>query len=206
MFCVDANLTSITVVLDRSGSMGSVAGDVIGGFNAFVDAQRKQPGDATLTLVQFDHEIGTTLQNVPIRDVAPLTRETYCPRGSTALFDALGTTIAGLGATLAATPEHARPGKVIVVVMTDGHENASREYTRERIREMVEHQRERYAWEFVFIGANVDAFAEGTSLGIAGAMTCAYTSDSAGTRGAFETVARTVSTYRGGGTVDMAVR
>lgn len=186
--------TAIMVVLDRSGSMASISDDVRGGFDAFVAEQRKEPGEATLTLVQFDTAYEVVYINRPLAEVPPLV---HVPRGSTALLDALGRGIVELGEALAKVDEADRPGRVIVVVMTDGHENASREYSRERIAAMVKEQRETYSWEFVFTGANVDAFAEARGLGIAHAA--GYAATSKGVADNLRGVSRGVSSYRSGG-------
>lgn len=156
---MDKTLTQIAVVLDRSGSMGSVVKPTIDNFNKFVEQQRATPGRARLRLVQFDHEYNF-LYDKPLEQVEKLTTATFVPRGSTALFDAIGRTIDALGASLSITPETERPGKVIVLVLTDGYENASSLYTREQVASMVKHQREKYSWEFVFMGATQDAVLE----------------------------------------------
>lgn len=165
----DYNTTHIAFLLDRSGSMRSIADDVIGGFNALVADQRKTPGDCTLTLVQFDSQDPQeiVLATVPIAEVPDLTAETFQPRGSTPLLDAMGRLITETGERIARDPEHEHPGKVIFVVLTDGYENASQTYTRERIFEMIKHQREVYSWEFIFLGADQDAIAEGARYGFA---------------------------------------
>ena len=139
------NKTAIMVVLDRSGSMQPLTKDVCGGFDTFVAEQKKLPGEATLTLVQFDHEYEIVYVNKPLDEVPPLT---HIPRGSTALLDAVGRGIGELGSALDKQPEDERPGKVIVVIMTDGQENASQEWTREKLRKLIKEQREKYSWEF----------------------------------------------------------
>lgn len=163
------NTTHIAFLLDRSGSMQSIKDDVIGGFNALVADQRETPGDCTLTLVQFDSQDPqeTVFSTLPIAEVPELTGETFQPRGGTPLLDAMGRLITETGERIASTPEHQHPGKVIFVVLTDGLENASRTYTRERIFEMIKHQREVYSWEFIFLGADQDAIAEGGKYGFA---------------------------------------
>ncbi len=156
--------TLIAVLLDRSGSMESVKSDTEGGFNAFVDAQRAEPGEALVTLAQFDTEYEVVYSNRPIADVPRLALQ---PRGGTALYDALGRLITDVGAELAALPEDDRPGTVIVVVLTDGHENSSREWTHAAVTAAIKRQENDYAWDFIFLGANMDAVAVGTSLGFA---------------------------------------
>jgi hypothetical protein len=159
-----ADLTDITMVIDRSGSMSSIRSDAEGGINTFIDQQKQGVGEALLTLVQFDTEYEFIHCGVAI-GVVP--RFELIPRGSTALLDAVGRAINETGARLAAMPESERPGLVAFVIVTDGLENSSREFTRERIRQMIEHQQSVYQWQFTFLAANQDAFAEGDRLGIA---------------------------------------
>ena len=192
------DLCDITVVLDRSGSMAAVAADTIGGMNRFLDDQRKAPGAAQLTLVQFDNEYEPVYRAVPIAAVPPLTGETFVPRGTTALLDAAGRAIAETGARLAATPEPERPGKVVFVIVTDGLENASREYTRERLMGMITHQRDAYSWQFVFLGANQDAIASAAAIGIQGTHSMTYAHTAAGTAAAFAAVSRGTAKARAG--------
>ena len=158
------NLTDITLVVDRSGSMQSIRDDAEGGVNAFIADQARQPGEALLTLVQFDTEYEFIHRGLPIQQ-APAYQ--LVPRGSTALLDAIGRAIVETGARLAAIQEPDRPGLVIFVVMTDGQENSSQEFTRAQIKHMIEHQQSHYQWQFTFLGANQDAFAEAGSLGMA---------------------------------------
>ena len=154
------NLTEMVFVLDRSGSMSGLAADTIGGFNELIEKQKKIEGDAYVTTVLFDHEYEVLHDHVALGEVAPLTDKEYFARGSTALLDAVGRTINAVGARLGATPEEERPAHVVFVITTDGMENASREYTAKQVREMVEHQQQKYSWQFVFLGANMDAVSE----------------------------------------------
>jgi hypothetical protein len=159
--------TFIAVLLDRSGSMKSVKDETISGFNHFLSEQKEAGANASLTLVQFDSVgIDTVSDNIPIRDAKPLDAQTYQPRAMTPLLDALGQTIINAGQTLSETPEAERPDKVVFVVITDGLENASREFTKGRIREMIQTQTEVYKWQFVYLGANQDAFAEAAQMGV----------------------------------------
>lgn len=160
------NLTEMVFVLDRSGSMRSLTADTIGGFNELIEKQKKLEGDAYVTTVLFDHEYEVLHDHVALKDVAPLTDKEYFARGSTALLDAVGRTINAVGARLVATPEEERPAHVVFVITTDGMENASCEYTAKQVREMVEHQQQKYSWQFVFLGANMDAVSEAGKLGI----------------------------------------
>ena len=158
------DLTDITMVVDRSGSMASIKSDAEGGINTFVDQQKQEPGEALLTLVQFDTLYEFVHSGTPIKQVPPYQLQ---PRGSTALLDAVGRAINETGNRLAAMDETQRPGLVVFVIVTDGQENSSREFNRAQIRQMIEHQQTAFRWQFTFLAANQDAFAEGASLGIA---------------------------------------
>jgi hypothetical protein len=193
-----ADFTDISVVLDRSGSMASVWQDTIGGFNSFIDAQRKLPGACNVSALQFDNEFETLYTAKPVGDAPLLTKETYVPRGGTALLDAIGRTIIATGTRLAAMPDDQRPGKVIFVILTDGEENASREFTRAKVFEMIKLQRETYQWDFVFLGANQDAIHTGAGLGIAAGASMTYASNAAGTSKAFASVSNYVGRSRSG--------
>ncbi len=176
------NHADITIVLDRSGSMSNVATDTIGGFNTFLDSQKKTPGTATFTLHQFDGKFETVVNAEDIQKVQDLTSKTFVPRGMTALLDAIGRSVTDAGARLEKLPEGERPAKVIFVILTDGYENSSREFTREQIFKMVEHQKEKYSWEFVYLGANQDAIQVGGSLGINAQSSMTYASNTLGTQ------------------------
>lgn len=160
------DLTDITVILDRSGSMESIKSDTIGGFNQFLSDQKQAPGQAKFTLVQFDDVIEMLIGGLPIADVPPLTTRTYLPRASTALLDAIGQTIERTGERLKSWPESERPARVMMVIITDGQENASRLFNRARVNEMIRHQTDKYGWVFLFLGANMDAVTEAHSIGI----------------------------------------
>lgn len=157
------DLTDITLIVDRSGSMRAVREEAEGGVNAFIRQQQQEPGEALLTLVQFDTEYEFLHQGAPIQEVAPYE---LMPRGMTALLDAVGRAIHETGERLAAMPEEQRPALVICVVMTDGLENSSSEFTKAQVKAMIERQQHVYNWHFTFLGANQDAFAEAGSLGM----------------------------------------
>lgn len=161
----------IVVILDRSGSMQSVKADTEGGLRAFLDTQHEAPGDTTVSLYQFDHLYETAYENKPLADVPAFT---LVPRGSTALLDAVGRTINAVGAQLATQPESDRPGEVIVVILTDGEENASREFGLSDVKELINTQQGTYGWKFVFLGANQDAFAAAGGMGIGRNTTLSY--------------------------------
>jgi hypothetical protein len=166
-----SDLTHIYFLLDRSGSMQSIKSDTEGGFAAFVEEQRRAPGDCRVTLAQFDHEYDVVYSGVPVAAVPPLALQS---RGTTALLDAMGRLVTDAGAELAALPEHERPGTVIVAVMTDGLENASREWTHTAIRSLVEQQTSAYAWQFMYMGADQDAIEVGARLGVDAAYSVTY--------------------------------
>lgn len=196
------NSTDINIVLDRSGSMISVRNDTIGGFNAFIDEQKALPGTATLSLLQFDDQFDTVYAGVPLAEVKPLNNSTFVPRGGTALLDAIGRTINETGARLAAMSDDDRPGKVLLVIMTDGGENSSREFDRAKINDMISHQRDKYSWQIAFIGANQDAIAVGSSIGIPVSNSLNYASTGVGTRAAMKGLSSSVGAYRGSTSVD----
>jgi len=157
------DLTLIGVLVDRSGSMQGLKSDMEPALANFLVAQAEEPGAAQVSLAQFDDVYE---QVWTLRDIAEVPKYTLVPRNTTALLDAMGRFVTDVGAGIAGRPEQDRPGKVIIVIITDGLENASREWSRDGVRELVRQQRERYAWEFVFLGANFDAVAEAGRLGI----------------------------------------
>jgi hypothetical protein len=192
------NLTSINVLLDRSGSMSSIRDDVIGGFNAFLkDQQVDAAGEATVSLVQFDNEYEENYLHVPLSAAEPLTDKTYVPRGGTALLDAMGRYITDLGAKFRSLPDEERPGRVIICVFTDGRENASYEYNRQRIADMVKEQEGTYNWVFTFLGANIDAFAAAGDMGFKTANAAQYTSSKRGMRSGYAAVSASIKGARG---------
>ncbi|WP_223163662.1 vWA domain-containing protein [Nocardioides humilatus] len=166
-----ADLTHLYFLLDRSGSMQSIKADTEGGFTAFIDEQRKVPGECRVTLAQFDNAYEVVYSDRPVADVPRLVLE---PRGSTALLDAMGRLITTAGKDLAALAEDERPGTVIVAVMTDGYENASQEWTHPAIKALVEQQTADYAWQFLYMGADQDAIEVGTSLGVSAGASVTY--------------------------------
>ncbi|MEP6901977.1 MAG: vWA domain-containing protein [Actinomycetota bacterium] len=190
------NKTDITIILDRSGSMESVKSDTIGGFNSFLGEQQKVEGEAALSLVQFDDQYETVYENKDINSADRLTEATFQPRGSTALFDAVGRTINAVGQRLSATPEEERSDKVLLVIMTDGFENASHEFNAAKVGEMITHQRNVYSWEFMFIGANQDAVISAKEIGIPAAAALSYAANEEGTQIAYSMMASKVKNYR----------
>ena len=178
------NLTELIFILDRSGSMQDLATETINGFNSLVEKQ-KHTGNAFLTTVLFDNDYELLHDHIDIRHVPTLTSNEYYARGCTALLDAIGRTINSVGNRLSQTPEEARPGKVICTITTDGLENASSKYSLSKIKEMITHQRNVYKWEFVFLGANIDAIETAESIGISRKRAKTYTASPDGCRSTF---------------------
>lgn len=191
------NFTSINVIIDASGSMAHLSHDTIGNFNTFLQEQKAFPGEAVFTLCTFNTDYHLVHDFVKIAGVPSLDAKTYIPQGGTALLDAMGTTIDSVGKKLAAMPEDERPSKVIFLIITDGHENSSKRFDPAQIKSMVEHQKDVYSWEFVFMGANIDAIATGTNLGISMQNTLNYVPSAAGTHDLYKSISSNTSTYRG---------
>lgn len=193
------NSSLIAVVMDRSGSMSSVQAATIEGFNEFLKAQKETPGECVMYYTHFDNEYEIVHKYVPISEMPELTTDTYRPRGNTALMDAIGRTIVQVGEDLAARPEAERPSQVIFVIQTDGHENASLEYNKDKVSLMIKEQRDNWNWDFVFLGASEAAMEEAQGIGIAYAQTLNYSQNPAGTQAAFAASAANVSSARRSG-------
>lgn len=190
----DNNYTHIAVVLDRSGSMASIKSDMDGAFNSLIEDQRKVEGRATVSLVQFDDTVETVYSFLHLSEVPKLDLQ---PRGLTALLDALGRTINETGVALRDMPEATRPGKVIFVVITDGLENRSREFTRDTVRRLIERQRSEFSWEFLYLGANQNAIQEGAKYGFLADQSIAYAASSHGTQSVVGSTSGLLKSYRG---------
>ncbi len=190
------NYAEIAFVLDRSGSMNICRDAAIEGFNRFLKEQQQVEGLAKLTLVLFDDEYLVPVNALPVAEVVPLDEETYVPRGSTALLDAIGRTIKELGTRLAALPESDRPAQVIVAILTDGEENSSHNYTWHQLAAAIKRQTEEYRWTFLFLGANQDAIATAAQMNIAAANAASYVQDGPGLRASSRTFARKMSALR----------
>ena len=199
---MNKNLTEIVFILDRSGSMGHLTDDTIGGFNTFIENQKKEDGEAVLTTVLFDNQYELLHDGVNLKDVNPLTNKEYFARGTTALMDAVGKTINTIGNRLSNTKEEDKPSKVIMVITTDGAENASMEFTQPQIKEMIEHQTNKYDWQFMFLGANIDAVSTAQNFGISGQFAANYTASSVGTDALYSTLSKSVSCVRGMGVLE----
>lgn len=190
--------TDITVVLDESGSMNSIRGDTIGGFNAFLKAQKEAVGEATISLVKFSGNVLPVYVGQNVKEVANLSEATFVPMGGTALLDAIGNSIISAGKRISDMKEEDRPENVIFVIQTDGEENQSREFTREKINEMIKHQTEKYNWDFVFLGANQDAIQSGRSLGVMAGNAMSFAANSQGSGAMYDSIAVSMTSYRGG--------
>lgn len=190
------NLTEMVFILDRSGSMSYLTDDTIGGFNSMIEQQKKEDGEAYVTTVLFNSHSVTIHDHINIQEIQTMTRSDYMAFGTTALLDAVGSTIDSIGVRLANTPEEERPEKVIFVITTDGEENSSVEYTRSKVKEMIEHQQNKYSWIFMFLGANIDAVAEAGSLGINASHAHGYTASSAGTNSLYCCTSNAMSALR----------
>ncbi len=190
------NLTEIVFILDRSGSMAGLEADTIGGFNAMLEKQKQEPGEALLSTVLFSDRSQVLYDRVDIRKVEPMTAQQYQVGGCTALLDAIGGAVHHIGNVHKYAREEERPGKTIFVITTDGMENASRIYSNEKVKKMVEHEQEKYGWEFLFLGADMDAFAVARSFGIREDRTVRYYKDRVGTELNFSVVDKTLSRFR----------
>jgi Mg-chelatase subunit ChlD len=186
----------IAFVLDRSGSMESCREAAVAGFNLFLEEQQRSEALVRLTLVLFDDQYLVPINALPVAEILPLNNETYVPRGSTALLDAIGRTVDELGARLAAMPEKDRPGQVVVAILTDGLENSSQTYTWKHIARVIRHQTEQYRWTFLFLGANQDAIATAAHMHIAAANASNYVADAAGLRAASRSMGRKMRALR----------
>ncbi len=180
------DLTEIVFLLDRSGSMNGLENDTIGGFNGFVKKQTKA-GRTILTTILFDDKYEILHNGADAKNIA-LTDKEYFTRGRTALLDAIGKTINELGKRLNETQEDKRPGKIIFVITTDGYENASTEFSYDAVKNMIAHQTEKYGWEFIFMGANIDVAKESGKLGIRADQAFCFTANAAGVAGSFKIV------------------
>lgn len=189
-------LTELVFILDRSGSMGGLESDTIGGFNSMIEKQKKEPGEALVTTVLFDQDYEMIHNRFNINIIRPLTEREYYARGCTALLDAVGRTIDQVGRTQKYLPEEERSEKVIFVIITDGLENSSREYSYSRLQAMIENQKNKYNWEFIFLGANMDAVAEASRFGIAPDRAVTFENDSRGVQLNYQVVGKALATMR----------
>ncbi len=190
------NLTEIVFILDRSGSMAGLEDDTIGGVNAMVERQKKEPGDALLSAVLFSDGCEVLYDRTDIQKVEPMTDRQYLVGGCTALLDAIGWTVHHIANVHKYAREEDRPGKTVFVITTDGLENASHAYTYDEVQRMVKHEQEKYGWEFLFLGANMDAISAAHSFGIRADRAVRYRCDRAGTELNYQVVSETVAQVR----------
>ena len=189
-------LTEVVFILDRSGSMAGLERETIGGFNSLLEKQKKEEGEALISTVLFDNVSEVLHDRVPVSRIAPMTDKEYYVRGCTALLDAVGGAIHHIGNVHKYAREEDRPEKTLFVITTDGLENASHHYSAKHVRDMIQRQKERYGWEFLFLGANIDAVREAAKFGIDEACAVDYNCDSAGTELNYEVLSAAVSQVR----------
>lgn len=198
---MEKGMTEIVCIIDKSGSMEAIKSDAIGGFNSFLETQKKEEGRARLTLTLFDTSYDVRLNNVDIEKVEPLNDKSYSPGGCTALLDAIGKTLDIVGERLSGASEESKPEKVLVAILTDGLENSSTDFTKTQINEKISHQREAYQWEFIFLAANQDAMAEAQGIGIPTAHAVSFAHTGEGARTAYAAMNNMTSAYRKTGKV-----
>jgi uncharacterized protein YegL len=189
-------------ILDKSGSMAGLEADTIGGFNAMLKKQQKAAGEALVTTVLFDHRYELLHDRMNVKGIFPLTEKDYEVGGTTALLDAIGFTIQKIVNVQKRTSEEERAEKVLFVVTTDGMENASKEFTADKIKNMVHHQKKKYEWDFLFLGANIDAISTAARFGIDEDHAVDYHADEIGTELNYEAVNEAVSSLRSGKKID----
>lgn len=197
------NYTHINIVLDKSGSMASTLNDTIGGFNQFLNDQKEIDGRASITFVQFNGSYDVQKDMEPLEDIEDLTRSTYTPSGGTALLDAIGSTINRVESQIEEMED--APDRVIFVIITDGEENSSREFSRENIFEMIQRKEDEDNWNFVFIGANQDAIQAGRGMGVRAGNALTYASSDIGTQAMYTSLSRGMTGYRSSAVVDASM-
>lgn len=190
------NLTELVFILDRSGSMGGLEGDTIGGFNSMLKKQKTEPGECRITTILFGNEYEVLHDRIDIKAVSSITENEYFVRGQTALLDAIGKTINKIGGVQKNTAEDYRAGKVLFVITTDGMENASREFSNAKVKSMIEHQKGKHGWEFIFLGANIDAVEVADRFGVDRSRAQNFHNDSEGVALNYEVLSQTVASFR----------
>lgn len=196
------NVTELVFILDRSGSMAGLEGDTIGGFNAMIKKQQEEEGKAYVSTVLFDHCTEVLHDRVELRNVRPMTGSDYTVRGCTALLDAIGDAVKHIGNIHKYARKEDVPAHTMFVITTDGMENASRKYSKADIKRMIERQEKKYGWEFLFIGANIDAIETAEGMGIKRKNAVNYHADSMGTKVLYETICAPVSAMRAGAVIN----
>ena len=189
-------LTEVVFILDRSGSMAGLEEETIGGFNSLIEKQKAEPGEAYISTVLFDNISEVLHDRLPVGCVEAITEKDYYVRGCTALLDAVGSAIHHIGNVHKYAREEDRPEKTLFIIITDGLENASHHYPAKRVRDMIKHQQECYGWEFLFLGANIDAVQEAARFGISEDKAANYHCDAAGTALNYEVLSDAVSQVR----------
>ena len=195
---MNSNLTELVFILDRSGSMAGLESDTIGGFNSMVEKQKREEGEAYLSAVLFSNNSTVLYDRVNIKKVEPMTERQYFVGGCTALLDAIGDAVHHIGNVHKYARREDRPAKTLFVITTDGMENASRRYTYDEVRRMIERQRDRYGWEFLFLGANMDAVSTARHFGIREDRAVRYHCDAKGTALNYEVLSETIDCVRAG--------
>lgn len=195
------NLTHIVMILDKSGSMHHLSNDTIGSYNSFINEQKNIEGECTISTVLFNHEMKYYIKNKNIKDVEEMTKEDYSATGNTSLYDAVCTTIDDTGKYLASMEEQDRPSKIMVVIITDGQDNRSKEFGSLDVKNRIQHQRDNYNWKFMFIGANIEVEKYAMDFGIPRGFSAQYTASSMGTKSVYTAVGQTLSSFRGTGEV-----
>lgn len=185
------NVTEIACVIDRSGSMTPIRDDAIGGFNTFLKEQQELPDKANATVCLFDNEYILLHDGTDLTEVKPLTSKTYVPRGTTALYDAIGRTISAIDSRVSKSPDQ----KVVIAILTDGQENASREFNKTKIMDMIK-AREKQGWLILYLSASANAFADASSIGVSSNNTMSFTADSSGMRKAYSSMSFSTASYR----------
>lgn len=189
-------LTEIVFILDRSGSMSGLESDTIGGYNSMIEKQKKEEGEALISTVLFDGQTDVLHDRVPLDKISPITEKEYYVRGSTALLDAVGGAIRHIGNVHKYAREEDVPEKTLFIITTDGMENSSRQYSYDKVKKMIEKQKEKYHWEFIFLGANIDAVGVADRFGVDRQHAVRYECDSAGTALNFQVMNKMVSCAR----------
>lgn len=196
------DVTEIVFILDKSGSMAGLEADTIGGMNSMLNKQKKAEGEAFVTTLLFNHHIEIVHDRINVRGISSMKESDYEVGGTTALLDAIGFSIQKIVNVQKYTKEDERANKVLFVITTDGMENASREFTSEKIKKLIQHQKERYEWDFIFLGANIDAIATAATFGIDEDFAVEYHADNIGTQLNYETVSEAVVKLRSGEKID----
>jgi uncharacterized protein YegL len=196
------NVTEVVFILDKSGSMVGLETDTIGGYNSMLNKQRKAEGEAFVTTVLFNHQYELLHDRINVRGISPITERDYEVGGTTALLDAIGFSIQKIGNVQKYTSEEERADKVLFVITTDGMENASREFSPDQIKKMIKHQKEKYGWDFIFLGANIDAISTAAQFGIEEDFAVDYHADNIGTKLNYEMVSEAIVKVRSGKNID----